>query len=218
VKVTRKKWALAVGSLGAAVILAAAGIGIGTSAFAQTGPEDRQARHERYIERLAEKLGVSSDELRAAHREVRDQLIDEALAAGNITAEQAERLKSMDAGSLRHIGPIAGERISRFVVDIFQTAADVVGVPVNELRDRLRSGESLAEIAADQGKSEDQLKHELVAAYTSRIDQALADGDISQELHDRLLRNLDTMVERAMQLEGLPGMELRDRLRGFGPR
>jgi hypothetical protein len=42
---------------------------------------------------LAQQLGVSVDQLRSATREVRNQLIDQAVAAGRITKEQGDRLK-----------------------------------------------------------------------------------------------------------------------------
>src|SRR5687767_4747354 len=67
-------------------------------AFAQTPGDSPRARHN---ELLAQKLGISVTQLEAAQKAARDQMIDDALAAGRITAEQAAKLKSAEPGELR---------------------------------------------------------------------------------------------------------------------
>ncbi len=69
-------------ALGAVVISGAA-----TSAQEGDGPLGS------FLSKVAEKLGVSEDELKDAFDEARDETIDEAVAEGRLSEEQAERLK-----------------------------------------------------------------------------------------------------------------------------
>ena len=49
-------------------------------------------------------------------------------------------------------------------------AADYLGLSLTDLRTQLRSGTSLADVTAEQGKSVSGLKDAMVAAMTSRLD------------------------------------------------
>ena len=199
------RWGLAVVGLAAAGVIAVAAVGVGAGASAQTAPADETSRGERYRELLAEELGITVDELTAAQTSARDKVIDEALAAGDITEEQAEKLRSMEIGEGHlgfRLGWHAAGRVHNAIVSVFETAADVVGLPVEDVRERIAGGESLVAIADSQGIDEATLKSDLVGALTDRINQAVADGDLDQEKADMLLENLDSMVDRAINAEG----------------
>ena len=216
------RWGLGVVGLAAAGVIAAAALGVGGGASAQTAPGDEPNRGERYRQLLAEELGITVEELTEAQTAARHRLIDEALAAGDIAEEQAEQLKSLEAGEghfrFRLVGHAAG-RVHNALISVFEAAADVAGLPVEELRERIAGGESLVDIANTQGIDEATLKSDLVSALTDKINQAVADGDIEQEMADRLLENLDAMVDRAIDAEGpfdgRPGQRFMER---FGNR
>ena len=74
-------------------------------------------------------------------------------------------------------------------------AADYVGLSQADLRDRLDEGKSLAEVAAEQGKSVSGLEDAMLAAMTSNID---ANSVLTQEqkaAHVALVKDhLDAMV------------------------
>ncbi len=55
----------------------------------------------------------------------------------------------------------------------YRTAADYLGLAVDQLTKELQAGKSLADIAAEQGKSVDGLKQALVAAETVDIETAV---------------------------------------------
>ena len=209
------RWGLGAAGLAAAGAIAIGVMGVGGSASAQIAPDDEQRRGERYRELLAEELGITLEELTQAQTTARNKVIDEALAAGEITAEQAERWKSLEPGEgLRFaIGRHAlGHRLHNAVLSVFQAAADVLGLEVSELRERIAGGESLGEIAASENIDEATLKSELVAALTERINQAGADGDIDEDRANMLLERLDELVERAIEAE--PPFEGRFRFDG----
>lgn len=99
--------AIAGGVLGVASMV---GIGISVqqmSASAQTPPGDTpsatakadrmaemQARQAKYLESLASNLGVSVDALKAANLKTQLALVDQAVADGKITADQATQMKA----------------------------------------------------------------------------------------------------------------------------
>jgi hypothetical protein len=76
--------------------------------------------------------------------------------------------------------------------------AGYLGLTKQQLRDDLRSGETLAQIATTQGKSISGLEQAIAAAVKSRLDQAVAAGKLTsqreQTIIARLQSRLDTLV------------------------
>lgn len=193
--------ALAVG----AVAVVGAGAQEGTPTPDATDSADEQSRVEHYLEVLAGNLGVSVEELEAALRQSELDLIDEKVADGTLTEEEAadirERIESGEAPYFPpfigggHHGPFQG-----IVVGVVEAAADVLGMDVTELHEQLRDGNSLADVATAQGMDVEQFKTDLLAAIQTKIDEKVADGTITQEqgdnLYERLSGNIDDIVEK----------------------
>jgi hypothetical protein len=87
-------------------------------------------------------------------------------------------------------------------VRLFRAAADYLGLSPQALRDELRSGKSLAQIATAQGKSVDGLEQTILSVVKTRLDEAVAAGRLSaareQAFLDRLSSRLDTLVNRTL--------------------
>ena len=193
------KWGL--GALGlaavAGIIVVSAGV-LGGVAQAQVPPgEDKGALHAAYEEKLAQKLGVTVEQLQAAQKSARDEMIDEAVAAGRITAEQGEKLKSGEPGDMRHA---RGGGIKNAVGNIFETAASLLGLSNEEVHAGLQEGKSLNDLATDQGVG--NFEAQLVAKLTADIQAKVADGSITQEQADRLMENLADRVSKIANHEG----------------
>src|SRR5918999_949068 len=159
----------------AVVIVALAVVAGGGGAIAATelSPESES---EAVIEDAAELLGVEPEELSNALKQALENRLDDAVEDGRLTEEQAERLKERlqmeDFPLFRPpgIGP-ALPRFGRHGPRLFaalDAAADYLDIPEGELRERLREGETLAEIARDEGKSIEGLVDALVAEKTKR--------------------------------------------------
>lgn len=74
-------------------------------------------------------------------------------------------------------------------------AADYVGLSQADLRDRLDEGKSLAEVAAEQGKSVSGLEDAMLAAMTSNIDANTVLTQEQKAAHVALVKDhLDAMV------------------------
>lgn len=113
---------------------------------------------------LAEALGISVDRLTAAHDAVRDALLAEAVANGDITQEQADRMQSGEGfGHRGFTGPGFGGRG-------FGHHGD--GVDLQAL------------LAEELGISGEALEAARQEAHAAALAQAVADGDITQEQAD----------------------------------
>ena len=75
-----------------------------------------------------------------------------------------------------------------------------------ELRDQLSQGMTLAEIAAEHGKSRDELTAVLTAAIDEWLAGRVADGVLSERqaaaIRTRLLANLEAQIDRPMPIAG----------------
>src|SRR5918998_604475 len=102
-------------------------------------------------------VGVTTEELQAARKAARDQMIDDAVAKGRISAEQAERLKSLQPGA--GLIKAAGAGMLKVAHNVLDTAAGVIGISPEAARAELQAGKSLAQIAADRGVDRSALEN-----------------------------------------------------------
>jgi hypothetical protein len=93
-----------------------------------------------------------------------------------------------------------------------EAAAKYLGLTERQLERRLRSGKSLAQIAADENKGVEGLKSAIEAAVKSDLDKAVADKRITREQADDILSGLHA------RLDALVNRKLGDRPRGPGRR
>ena len=218
------KWGLGLLGLVAVGVIGVAAIGFGGSASAQTPPPDptttaqtQNTQAQYALEVFAQKLGVSVDQVTSAAQATRDQLVDEAVTSGKITPEQGAKIKSMDVGTFlkfrRH--PLA-TRVGKAIGNVFQDAADILHLSTSDVKSKLQSGQSLADIATAQNVDPSALKAQLTTSITTEVNQALSDGKISQQTHDRILQNLDQRLDQIINHKGGtgPGANFRGR---FGP-
>ena len=77
--------------------------------------------------------------------------------------------------------------------------ATYLGVPVDTLKTDLRNGQTLAQIAVAQGKTEDDLINFVVSKRTDELKTALADGKITQAQYDDAVKNLPTRVKEMVE-------------------
>ena len=209
-----KKLTFAAGVAGVALLAA----GLGTAgAIAASGIFSPSEESKAVIDHAASQLGVEPSELSDALRQALKNRVDEALSDGRLTKEQADGLKGrIDADDYPlllarggHGGPGGFGRHGHF--EVLATAASFLGMTEAELREELRD-KTLAEIAKGQGKTAAGLVQDLVATQTKRIDEAVADGKLSQEQAAGL------KAELAERMEALVDGDLRGPGEGRHPR
>lgn len=204
----RKLPALVVGV--ASALLAAVIAGGVFTAFAQTGSSETD-RREAYLQGLANRLGVDVETLKQAIKDTNLEQLDQLVQDGVISQETAnairERIETSDTVwfglprgfGFRGFGPrpcgVMGEELAAFL-----------GIDVPTLRSELRSGKSLAQIAEAHGKSRDELKAFLTDQMQARLDQAVANGRLTQEEADarlqRYMENLDALIDATPPAKG----------------
>ncbi len=194
------KWALvAGGGLIAAVVLAVAALG-GSISQAQT-PTDSSGARTAYEQALADQLGVSVDQLEAARQAALNNVLEQAVANGKITEEQAQNIRDHPFAARRGLLRNAAQRLHNAVADVFSAAAKTIGISNDEMKTDLQNGQSLAQIAADHNVSTDALKAGITSEVQSQLDQAVANGTIDQAKADKisaaLAQRLDTLIQRS---------------------
>jgi hypothetical protein len=136
--------------------------------------------------------------------------------AGTITQAQADAVIAaiQEAGPPEggHGGP--GMRGGRGGPGL-EAAAGAIGITEDELRTALRDGSTLTEVAEANGVDPQAVIDALVAELQARLDQRVADGDLTQEEADEKLasgteriteRMTSTLPERGQgRPEGAPG-------------
>ncbi len=178
----------------AVVVLAVGAVAIGGAA---TSAQEGDGPLGTFIGRVAEKLGISEEEFEAVIDEARTELIDEAVAEGRLTEEQAERLQERGF-------PFAGGRTGHGRGRVIEAAAEVLGVTQEELKDELKDGSSLAEVAEAQGMTVDDFKAELLYQLQALLDSDVADGTLTQEQADNIFGCAEEKIDSILSGEGRP--------------
>ena len=190
----RKKLTFAAGAAGVALLVAGLGAAGAVAASRVLSPSEESKA---VIDDAASQLGIEPSALSDALKQALKNRVDEAVEAGRLTREQADELKArIDADEypllFGHGGPGFGCR--HVHVEVLSTAASYLGLTEAELRDELQD-KTLAEIAKSKGKSVEGLVQQLVATQTKRIDDAVADGRLTDEQATELKADLQKHME-----------------------
>jgi hypothetical protein len=162
-----------------------------------------------FLERVAEKLGITRDQLEDAIQAAALDAVDEAEANGRLTAEQAdnarERIESGQGprGFFDRRQDRREHRRDLVRKGIVESAAEALGMTFDELKAELQTGDSIADVAGEQGVSLDTVKAEITADAEAKLRVAVANGRITQERADaalaRLSENLDEILNRSKE-------------------
>lgn len=179
---------------GAGAALAVVGAG-GAVAANQLSPSEESNA---VLEDAAKQLGVDPAKLSDALRQALENRIDAAVKAGRLTDDQGAAMKQrIEADDFPLFGgPGPGSRGfghggpgHRGFRDL-DAAATFLGVEEDALRERLRNGATLADVAKDGGKSVDELVSAIVAATTKRLDESVAAGRVTKAQRDEIVSGL----------------------------
>ncbi len=188
--------------------------GAGAVMAQQSGESDGTS----FLDRVAAKLGIDRPKLDQAIKDVRTEQIDEAVASGDLSQEQADALKERlddlpaDPGfghgwgrgdfGFRANGHAFGFGFkSGFGLgDAKARLAEFLGITEDQLEDELEAdGATLATVAEAHGKSRDELKSFIQNEAGAKLDEAVADGKLTQEQADaieqRLGENVDALID-----------------------
>jgi hypothetical protein len=156
----------------------------------------------------AKQLGVDPDELESAITKALENRLDEAVAAGRMTQEQADALKArLESGDVPLFGGPGGPG-DHHVHGMFgglDAAASYLGLTDAELRAKLEDGSTLADVAKAQDKSVDGLVAALVTAAKKDVADAVAAGRLTEAQQTEILADLEARITDLVNSEGPPG-------------
>jgi hypothetical protein len=208
---SRKTLTIAVAAL--AVIGGGAAI-----AAAQGSSSDGQS----FLDSVAKHLGISSQKLEDATKAAAVDQVDAAQKGGKITKAQADELKArIQSGEFPPFaGPLFRPRFGHFhrggpplFGEKLSAAADYLGLTEAELRTKLNTGQTLADIAKARGKSVGGLKQAILDEAEKKLDQLVEDGELTQAEADDMLARLKSHIDDLVD-HGTFRFRFHDRLGG----
>ena len=143
-------------------------------------------------------------------------LLAGAIAAGGVALASTGTapVSAASAPAASSYGPGTGNCGGRYGMQagqqpVMTAAADYLGLSLTQLRARLHSGTSLADIATAQGKPVSGLKNAILAAMTSRINANPAlTAQEKAAMISQVKSHLDTMINMEMDMGHLPGLDM----------
>lgn len=199
--------------IGAGII--AATLTLGGGAFVATGAAGaagapnpaRVAACQAYGSKFAQNLGVTTQQLQDARAKTANQIIDEKLAAGTITADQAQRARARVASGPGVCEQIAGggQRAAalREIGKVELTAvAQKLGITERQLVAEVRGGKSLAQVAQARNVGRDDLKATMRTALKTELDTRVAAGKITADQATKALAAFDARVDTLIDRVG----------------
>lgn len=175
----------------------------------------RELRDEKTIAKVAAKHGLSRDAVVQRMTAAANAKVDEAVAKGQLDATRAAQMKERLAKQIAELvdrahefpakdrpkdrpKPSAAHPRFHVLQHLLQDAAEVIGVSPGQLKQELRDGKSLKDVAQAKGVSRDTLVQKLVAAETARIREAHEAGRSTKEMAERLEQRLAEAVAKAV--------------------
>jgi len=178
-------------------------------AFDMTTEELREAMGEgQSLVDIADELGVDLDELDEEWAAAQIADIEQAVADGKMTQEQADALiermnerlgEGIDFENWNptHQGRERTDRAERVVnssKDLVSDALEALGMTAEEVREAVAAGQTIEEIAAEQGVDLDALYDEWLAEKSAAVEEALANGEITEEQAQSMLERIENQA------------------------
>ena len=195
------------GFAGALILSALVGGTLIGSTLAQDGETDAAtgAYCDTFMDAFASELGTTRDEVVVAGKAAAVAAIDAAVAAGDLAEERAttlkERIEAADGTDCGWFGKAGfargfGHGVARGVIgaDVFEAAAEALGIESSELIGQLRDAGSLEALATDLGASYDEVKASVLTAVEADLDAAVAEG-LDQARADGALARITTWLD-----------------------
>lgn len=163
----------------------------GTALAQDNGAAPRRDLSKIFWSKLAAALGIGESRLQEAVKSAAGQAIVEGVRQGILPEEKARRLRE-GLEKREWPAPLGGFRGFRgFRGGFGCEIADLLGMSPQELREELKSGKTLEEIAAAKGLSLDLLRQQWLARKKAELQELVSQGKLSQEKAGEILSRLE---------------------------
>ncbi len=122
---------------------------------------------------LADALGISIQTLQEAYAEANAAMLEQAVAKGYITEEQAELMKARQA-------------LMQYI-DRDELTAKALGISVEDLQEAREADQSLSDLFDELGLKASDVREALQDAYEEAIKNAVSAGVITQDQADQIV-------------------------------
>jgi hypothetical protein len=151
---------------------------------------------------------LTTDEIQQKMKEAFTSAIDQALAEGAISQDEADQMLAQieqpgegpmvafGGRGMRGDFPFGDREAGIFQEYMEPALAEALGVSLEELQSMKVEGLNLKDYAEEQGLTDEELHNLMVEVYTNAINAALKDGAITQEQADRLLEAIQNFDGR----------------------
>jgi hypothetical protein len=171
-----------------------------------------------FVDKLAGILHLTPAQTKDALKQAELQTVDQMLADGRITKQQADALKAkINAG--QGLGPIGGFGLKRpglfgdraLMRDLttaeLNAVASALHMSTSDLQSALRSGKKLSDLETQQKVSDSAVKTAMKNAAKGVLDKAVKAGTITQAQEDQILSKVGSgnLGFGSKRLPGKPG-------------
>lgn len=131
--------------------------------------------------------------------------LDGLVADGTLTQEQADAVLAATKGEAEQGRADRRDRREARRAEVLAVAAEAIGSTPDEVKAGLQDGTSIAAQAEAAGVERQAVDDALTAAISERIDQAVADGTITEERAATAREHVDQVVDRILDADGQGG-------------
>ena len=176
--------------------------------------QKRAERRDNFLSHVAANLGITLDQLKQSFKSAATDAVDEALANGKITQEQADKAKAnIESGKPPGLRKLLGggqhggrsARLERLRDGIVKATATALNMTPEDLKAQLKSGKSIADVA---GGNIAAVKTQILGDAKTKLDAAVAANKLTQEKADKALaaltNNLDKILNKSRAQQSAP--------------
>ncbi|MFS0558463.1 hypothetical protein [Brevibacillus sp. 179-C9.3 HS] len=161
-----------------------------------------ELKAEKSLAAIAEAQGVAVDDLVALLVKQQEAKLKEAVSAGKLTQEQAdkmnenasERIKEMVQNTHYGRGPGKGMGFEKN-----EELLSLLKLDADKLKEERKAGKSLAATAKEQGVEVDDVVNLLVGQHEAKLKEAIEAGKLTQEQADKRREEMTTMVQKMVE-------------------
>lgn len=187
--------AVLAGIVGFSVVMAEGGgssPGPGASAT-----QSASATQTQFVQDLASQLGIPVATLTDAIRAADTSQLQQLVTSGKITQAQADAITSkIQSADSPPLGVRGHGRVRSFLKNELTDIAQFLDTDTTTIRQALKGGQSLAQVAQAHGKTADQLSTFLTNNLEQRVKDAVASGKLTQAQADTITGNLPARVAK----------------------
>lgn len=126
-----------------------------------------------YNQLLANALNITTQELQSAQQTALKSVLDQAVANGTLTQDQANLIEA--------------EQALQSYINSNDILAQALGITTDQLQTYRQQGMTLSQILSTTGKTAIEVRNAEQAAYQAAVQQAVSDGAITQAQADQVL-------------------------------